>query len=205
MVEGEKTLKIIEKLSGSHEAYNRKIHLASCDVLLNCTRPIVNTELKSFLCSIIHKSVFEAMYINLYGKPELLHMFIITDAQYIKSIVKAIMNNVMHKIKYCPMPRENNITPPNYLKNLGHFNFNCTSNIIPNLNTNTMANDRTELKHFSHTEDSNRTFKRTQILNKTTMEKSKSTMTNRTHDIKLPKNYKDYWKNKKIYESIAKY
>lgn len=204
MVEGEKTLKIIEKLSGSHEAFNRKIHLASCDVLHNCTRPMINTVLKSFLSSIIHKSVFEAMYINLYGRPESLHMPIITDVQYIKSIVKTIMNNVMRKIEYFPMPREHNMTPSNYLKNLRHFNFNSTPKIIPSLNTNSIANDGTELKHYSHTEDSNRGFKRTHRLDKTMMEKSKSTVTSKMLDIKLPKNHKDYWKNRKIYESIAK-
>lgn len=197
MVEGEKTLKIIEKLSGSHKVFNQKIHIASCDVLLNCTQPMVKTELESFLCSIIHKSVFEAMYINLYGRPEFLYMPTITDVQFIKSIVKTIMNNVMYKIEFFPKTRENYMTPINYLKN-----------IIPRLNTTTMGNDVTELKHFSPTENSNHGLSLTHGIDKLTMEKSKSTMTNNTstkiHKIKLLKNHKDYWKYKKIYESIAK-
>lgn len=204
MVEGEKTLKIIEKLNGSRKAFNPNIHIASCDVLRNYTRPMVHTGLKSFLCSIIHKSVFEAMYINLYGRPESLYIPIITDVQYIKSIVKTIMNNVMRRIEYFYMPRENNMTPSNYLKKLRHFNFNSMSKIIPSLNTNSIANDSTELKYYSETDDINLGFKKTLKLGKTTVEKSQSTMTSKTHDIKLPKNHKDYWKNRKIYDSIAK-
>lgn len=208
MVEGEKTLKIIEKLSNSRNIFNRMIRVVSCDVLINCTRPMVKTELKSFLCSIIHKSAFEAMYINLYGRPKLLHMPIITDLQYIKSIVKTIINNVIRKAEYFLISQENNMTSSNYLRNLKHFNLNPIPNIVPNLNTTTIENDVTKLRQFSNMKNSNHGFSRTYRLDNKITEKSKRKITSNAssemHKIHLPKNHKDYWKYKKIYENITK-
>ncbi|XP_060836233.1 probable inactive peptidyl-prolyl cis-trans isomerase-like 6 [Rhopalosiphum padi] len=207
-VEGEKTLKLIEKLSNAHEICNQQIRITSCDVLLNCnTRSVVETKLDTFLYSIIDKIILKAMYINSYGKPRPLHKPIITNLQYIESIIQTITTNVMSKIKDFAQSQEN-IPFKDYSKLPGsipsapsickdeikkhslikltpyYIGFNGTTSNIHKIDKTMLTIKSKQPKH-------------TGACSKIKIDK------NVKYGINLPTNHKDYWKYKKIYNCIA--
>ncbi|CAH1713676.1 unnamed protein product [Aphis gossypii] len=213
-VEGEKTLKTIEKLSNTHEIINQQIRITSCDVLLNCsTRSVVETKLDKFLYSIVDKIIFKAMYIKAYGKPKPLHKPIITNLQYIESIVQTITNNVMDKIKDFA-PSQENKPFMNYSKHLRLPGSISIPSAPP------ICKDETKKKHsliklMPYAISFNGTTSKIHKINKKILTiKSKQSKNigasskieidkKVKYGIHLPTDHKDYWKYKKIYDGIA--
>lgn len=208
MVEGEKTLNMIETLSKAHKLFDRHIRIISCDVLINYTRPVIKTRFETVIRSIIHKSVLKTLYNSLYGKPGQIPF--ITDLQYMKSITRTILNNVWRKMTHFPSFQDT-IKQENNSENLKRSDFISNTNIQTNwyatkekftrsnsrLGTNVDLNDglgNTESPIFS--------------ADKTMLLKSKNADTRKisseAYGINLPTNHKDYWKNKQLYESINK-
>ncbi|XP_025204224.1 problable inactive peptidyl-prolyl cis-trans isomerase-like 6 [Melanaphis sacchari] len=211
-VEGEKTLKIIEKLSNAHTIFNQPIRITSYDILPNCnTRSVVETKLDKFLYSIIEKIILKAMYINTYGKPKPLYKPTITNLQYIESIVQTLTTNVMSKIKDFT-PSQENIPFMDYSKQLrlpGSISIPSAPSI---------CKDGTKKKHslIKLTPYSTGFNGTTNKLHKT--DETKSTIKSKQHTdacskiridkndeygINLPINHKNYWKYKKIYDVIS--
>lgn len=207
-VEGEKTLKTIEKLFAQHKNINQLVRITSCDVLINCTRPVIQTGLEAFLRSIIHKIVNKTIYIHNYGKPESLHMQL-TNLQYMQLIVRNIMNNVMRKIEVNSFTQKSQTL--RNLKAAKHSHTKSISNIQSSCNATEDKYNATTLRLHPNS-SFNGNFR--EIMNpilradRRMLVKSKyqnvNKISTKTYGINLPKNDKDYWKHKKIYDSIAK-
>lgn len=184
-----------------------QIRVISCDVLLNCAnQPTDKTELlETFLRSIVSKSVSRAMYIYLYGKPELLRFPIVTDLQYMKLIVRTIVKKVLLKIENVfPLPQEI-IASTN----------NSDSKSIPSIQTcwDESEEERvpTKLRPYSNVDINNDTggiVNTIPRINGKLLIKSRranaSKMPTSTYGVQLPTNHKNYWRLKNIYESITK-
>lgn len=159
--------------------------------------------LETFLYYIVSKSVSRAMYIHLYGKPKLLHFPIVTDFQYMKLIVRAIMKKVLLKIEnFLPL----NIASTN----------DADSKSIPSIRTDwdEMEDDEcilTKLRPYSNVDINNDTGGIVNPIPRVSEKfliKSKRANTSKiptsTYGVQLPTNHKDYWRLKNIYESITK-
>lgn len=198
---------MIETLSNAHKLFDRRICIISCDVLINYTPPVVKTSFETTIRSIIHTSVLKSLYINTYGKPGPLQTPFITDFQYMKSIVSNVLRKVENITSYQDSTRQGNNS-----KNIN----NSDSISIPNIQTNWEASKEkiipSNLRLYSNEDLSDGNHKTVSSIlraDSTLLLKLKSTDThemanNKAYGINLPSNHKDYWKHKKIYESINK-
>jgi len=187
---------MIEKLSNTRETVNKRIRITSCDILFNCAHSMVEKGLKT-------------LYVDTYGKPEPLHMPLITDRQYMKSIVTSVMNQVLYEIDNFSLSKETKKLT-NYTRDSKHSN---SLSITPSIRSNW---DRTKyeklIKLPNYNVDLNvgnsTTVNPTHRIYRKFLVKSKTTNTSKTstklYGVHLPVNHKDYWKHKHIYESITK-
>ncbi|XP_060879390.1 probable inactive peptidyl-prolyl cis-trans isomerase-like 6 [Metopolophium dirhodum] len=210
-VEGEKTLKIIEKLSNARVISDRQIRITSCDVLPNCTRS-VKTKLDTFLYTIIDKIIHKAMYTYAYGKPKPLHLPITTDLEYVKSIIQTLTNKVMSKIEDSASPQETkSLIVVDYSK---RSKLRLGSMTIPSAPSS--CKDETKRKYSliklkPYSAGFNETASRILGTEKISTIKSKrasacsatSIGKNTKYGVNLSADHKDYWKYKKIYDGIA--
>jgi len=209
MIEGEVTLKKIEKLSNISEISNQQIRITACNIF-RCP-PMVDTRLETFLSCILNKQIYKSIYIHVYGKPKSLHMPDITDIQYMESIVKTTINNVIRKIEYLSQAQDtstsstnskfskysDSITIPSILSNWNKSNEECMQiNLRPRSN-------ELELNNSSYKIVSPITRVDRTMLIKTKFTNISDT-SDKIHGYNLPENHKDYWKYKYIYESIFK-
>lgn len=151
---------------------------------------MVKTELKTF-------------YIDAYGKPEPLYMPLITDRQFMKSVVNCVMNKVLCKIENSFLSKETKKLK-NYTKDSKH-----SDSYILNIRSN--WNEKlTKLPYYNLNlnDGTSTTITPTNRLYRNLLIKSKPTNINeistKTYGVHLPMKHKDYWKHKHIYESITK-
>lgn len=198
-------------MSNAREISDRQIRITACDVLPNCTRS-VETKLDNFLHTIIDKIVLKAMYTYSYGKPRPLHLPVITDLQYVESIIRNITSNVMGKIEDLASPQEIKPLIGDYSKR---------SRLRPGsmtiLGAQSSCKDETKRKYSliklkPYSTGFNETA--SQILeteNNMSTVKSKSAGAcsvvsidkNAKYGVNLSADHKNYWKYKKIYDCIA--
>ncbi|CAI6368930.1 unnamed protein product [Macrosiphum euphorbiae] len=210
-VEGEKTLKTIEKLSYAREISDRQIRITSCDVLPNCARS-VKTKIDEFLYTTIDKIVDKAMFTYAYGKPKPLHLPIITDLEYVESIIRTLTNNVMGKIVDSASPQETKpLIDEDYSK---RSKLRLGSMTIPSAPSS--CKDETKRKHSliklkpysaGFNETASRILETVGTENISTIKSEAcsaiSIGKNTKYGVNLPANHKYYWKYKKIYDGIA--
>lgn len=125
-VEGERTLRFIEKLfdsgaltdveGGGGGGGPARVYVTSCDVLsverVDTLATVTGQRgLEDYLMSLVRGTVRKAMYVNVYGKPERLRSppLAAVDRLYVKSIVGIIMRDVMRKID--ASRRQSTVTP----------------------------------------------------------------------------------------------
>jgi len=143
------------------------------------------------------------LYVDTYGKPEPLYKPFITDRQYMKSIVVRVMNKILYEIDNFSLSKE-------IKKDSKHSN---SLSITPSIRSNL---DRTKyeklIKLPYYNVDLNvgtsTTVNPTRRIYRKFLVKLKPTNTNKIstkiYGVHLPANHKDYWKYKRIYESITK-
>ncbi|XP_022169316.1 uncharacterized protein LOC111033050 [Myzus persicae] len=213
-VDGEKTLKTIEKLSKAREISDGQIRITSCDVLPGCTRS-VETKLDKFLHALIGKIVLKAMYISAYGKPKPLHMPVTTDLEYIESIIRKLTSNVMGRVEDSASPQETEpLIIADYSKSKRSGQQRTGSLTIPSAPSS--CKDETKRKHSlikltPYSAGFNATSGRMLGTEKMSAIKSKrsgacgaiSIDKKAKYGIDLSADHKDYWKYKKIYDGIA--
>ncbi|VVC27186.1 Cyclophilin-like domain,Cyclophilin-type peptidyl-prolyl cis-trans isomerase domain [Cinara cedri] len=211
-VDGEQTLKYIEKFSDTNESLNQQIRITSCNVIvktmdsLHSNTRSSETEIESFLSSIIHTGILKSMYINVYGKPEPLHKPLLSEYEYMKSIVMIIMNKVWNKTIYSSS-QLNKVWRQNFYSNSHVPQKTLTSNTSSDWDTTNEIKSIIKLRPYSNNVDrnNNSSITASPITSKSILLKTKySNKTTNGCYISLPKKHKDYRRCKQIYESICK-
>jgi len=159
------------------------------------------------------KIVHKAMYTCAYGKPKPLHLPVITDLEYVESIIRTLTTKVMDKIEKLASSKETKT-----LINVDHSKrsrLRPVSIAIPSAPSS--CKDKTKktyslIKLMPYTSGFNETaVSRIVGTEKVSTIKSKcvgarSTMSidkTAKYGIGLPADHKNYWKYKKIYVSIV--
>lgn len=152
------------------------------------------------------------MYTYAYGKPKPLHLPVITDHEYVESIIRTLTNNVISKIEDSISPQETKpLVIADYSK---RSKLRLDSMTIPSAPSS--CQDETKRK-FSliklkpYSAGFNETASRILELEKISTIKSKrvgacsaiSIGKNTKYGVNLSTKHKDYWKYKKIYDGIA--
>lgn len=159
------------------------------------------------------KIVHKAMYTYAYGKPKPLHLPVITDSEYVESIIRTLTRKVMGKIE--------NLASPQETKTLINVDYSKPSRLlrpgsmaIPSAPSS--CKDETKktyslIKLMPYSTGFNEivsqmvgTEQISTIKSKCVGARSKISIDkNVKYGIGLPADHKDYWKYKKIYDSIV--
>lgn len=198
VVEGEKTLRFIEKHSVAHEILGQQIRIRSCDVLpKRDTNPVPDKRnaLKPFFRHIVRRCMMTATYIRVYGKPDPIQQPDMTDREYVESIVSTVVNKFMGKIGYCSGPTAAAAAVP--LRSNDDSMTKTHGNVRP-----ATTDDRGYVfKPYGRCD----VFINDQNRRPTAPAKTATHATKNRNGIRLPAaNHKLYWKYRKIYESITK-
>lgn len=199
-VEGEETLKIVEKVSEKNDIFDRQIRISRCDVLPDSeTRRGRITTIEAYLLSVFRESVARAMYVHLYGRPEPLHAAPVADLDYMRSIVKTVMRTVFGEIftrRTAGKPSDPSRVSTSSCSGSGYGPQSSASWDAPYSRVQCDgSSDRTGRPGVVGNE-------RTMLAEPVWSDTGKTPAGR--YGVRVPPNHKDYWKFTKIYESIAK-
>lgn len=192
-------MRTLEKL---HSSDLQRIRIARCDRLRQCI-PAAGPD--AFFDSVVRGRVLEAVYARLYGKPEPLHAPAGPGLPYVKSIVQetATTDATVHgAIAAAGRPswarRDSSTTRSG-------SGLSCETVPSPCSPSVRSGSDATGMDGCAAAGVRGRAAAVTSPTLGTEYDrKTETPAAGRHYGVRLPANHKDYWKNVKIYGSIAK-